>query len=292
MTSLLDVSCVTELKHMDDRSVAQSQSSGLGSSSFAALTVLAGCFMLSVLGRGLGESFTVFLLPISETFGWNREQIISIYSLASLASALASPLVGRMFDRFGPRAVYSLGLVVLGGAFLVGAYGQQLWQFQLSLRLCVGLGMASIGIVPNSILLARWFGPRLPTAMAVVYSAAGAGVLMLLPVSQLLIDHVGWRGAYQVLGWAALLLLVPLLLLPWKRFSAGSPTLGKAGATALLDDGWTLSRAIRHHAFWVCLQHSSSPRLECSQSRRRSWPISSTPDFRSCKLRPHGDSAA
>ena len=235
---------------MDDRSVAQSQSSSLGSSSFAALTVLAVCFLLSVLGRGLGESFTVFLLPISETFGWNREQIISIYSLASLASALASPLVGRMFDRFGPRAVYSLGLVVLGGAFLVGAYGQQLWQFQLSLGLCVGLGMASIGIVPNSILLGRWFGPRLPTAMAVVYSAAGAGVLMLLPVSQLLIDHVGWRGAYQVLGGAVLLLLVPLLLLPWKRFSAGSPTLGKAGATALLDDGWTLSRAIRHHAFW------------------------------------------
>src|SRR5262249_38928641 len=78
--SLLDLSCVTELhKHMDDQSVAQRQSSSLGSSSFAALTVLALCFMLSVLGRGLSESFTVFLLPISETFGWNRWQIISIY---------------------------------------------------------------------------------------------------------------------------------------------------------------------------------------------------------------------
>jgi MFS family permease len=237
-------------KHMDDQSVAQRQSSSLGKSSFAALTVLAVCFMLSMLGRGLSESFTVFLLPISRTFGWNRGQIISIYSLASLASALASPLVGRMFDHFGPRVVYSLGLIVLGGAFLVAAYGQQLWQFQLSLGLCVGSGITSIGTVPNSILLGRWFGQRLPTAMAVVYSAGGAGVLMLLPVSQLLIDHVGWRGAYQVFGEAVLLLLVPLLLLPWKRFTAGSPALGKAAAADLLDDSWTLRRAIRHHTFW------------------------------------------
>jgi len=235
---------------MDDQSVAQRQSSSLGKSSFAAVTVLAVCFMLSVLGRGLIESFTVFLLPISETFGWNRGQIISIYSLASLAWALTSPLVGRMFDRCGPRVVYSLGFIVLGGAFLVAAYGQQLWQFQLSLGLCVGFGVASIGTVPNSILVGRWFGPRLPTALAVVYSGAGAGVLMLLPVSQLLIDHVGWRGSYQVFGGVVLLLLVPLLLLPWKRFSAGSPALGKAAAADLLDDSWTLRRAIRHHAFW------------------------------------------
>jgi sugar phosphate permease len=186
-------------KHMDDQSVAQRQSSSLGKSSFAPVTVLAVCFMLSVLGRGLVESFTVFLLPISETFGWNRGQIISIYSLASLAGALTSPLVGRMFDGFGPRVVYSLGLIVLGGAFLVAAYGQQLWQFQISLGLCVGLGLASIGTVPSSILLGRWFGPRLPTAMAFVYSGASAGVLMLLPVSQLLIDHIGWRGALSSL---------------------------------------------------------------------------------------------
>ncbi|MBV9982463.1 MAG: hypothetical protein JO365_21165, partial [Bradyrhizobium sp.] len=57
---------------MDD----QRHSSSLGKSGFAAVTVLALCFMLSVLGRGLIESFTVFLLPISETFGWNRAQII------------------------------------------------------------------------------------------------------------------------------------------------------------------------------------------------------------------------
>src|ERR1700724_4592076 len=90
-----------------------------------ALGVLALCFALSVLGRGLGESFTVFLKPISESFGWDRAQVVSVYSLAALAGGLSAPLGGRLFDRSGPRTVYLLGLVVLGGAFLVAS---QLFQ--------------------------------------------------------------------------------------------------------------------------------------------------------------------
>jgi MFS family permease len=216
-----------------------------------ALNVLALCFALSVLGRGLGESFTVFLLPISESFGWDRAQVVSVYSLTALAGGLASPLIGRLFDYSGPRCVYSLGLLLLGGALLFAANASYLWQFQLSLGLCVGFGIAFIGNVPNSILLGRWFGPRLPTAMAVVYSATGAGVLVLLPASQLLIDHVGWRGAYQIFGGTALLLLVPLLILPWRRLSTGLPHLARSTAADVADDGWTLVSAMRHHAFWA-----------------------------------------
>src|SRR5580765_1476694 len=195
-----------------------------------ALNVLALCFALSVLGRGLGESFTVFLKPIAESFAWDRAEVVSVYSLTWLAGGLMAPLVGRLFDRSGPRLTYSLGLLLLGGSFLVASRAQALWQFQLSTGLCVGIGIALIGNVPSSILLGRWFGPRLPTAMAIVYSATGAGVLILLPTSQVLIDHFGWRGAYQIFGGAALLLLLPLLALPWRLFTTGSPHLAKSAA--------------------------------------------------------------
>jgi MFS family permease len=216
-----------------------------------ALNVLALCFALALVGRGLGESFTVFLKPISEDFGWDREQIVSVYSLTWLAGGLTAPLIGRLFDRSGPRTVYAVGLALLGGAFLAASHANKLWQFQLSIGLCVGIGIAFIGNVPNSILLGRWFGPRLPTAMAVVYSATGAGVLVLLPASQILIDHLGWRGAYQIFGIIALGLLVPLSLLPWRLFSTGSPHVVKRSDPDFVDEGWTLLSAMRHHAFWA-----------------------------------------
>ena len=66
-----------------------------------ALNVLALCFALSVLGRGLGESFTVFLKPISEEFGWDRAQVVSVYSLTWLAGGLTAPIVGRRRGRCG-----------------------------------------------------------------------------------------------------------------------------------------------------------------------------------------------
>jgi MFS family permease len=236
---------------MDQNAASESRTTRPLKPARVALNVLALCFALSVLGRGLGESFTVFLLPISESFGWDRAQIVSIYSLSALSGGLAAPLIGRLFDRSGPRSVYSLGLLLLGGAFLIAANANHLWQFQFSLGLCVGTGIAFIGNVPNSILLGRWFGPRLPTAMAIVYSATGAGVLILLPLSQILIDRLSWRGAYQIFGAAALFLLLPLLLLPWRLFSTGSPHIVKSAAAGFADEGWTLASAMRHHAFWA-----------------------------------------
>jgi MFS family permease len=216
-----------------------------------ALNVLALCFALSVLGRGLGESFTVFLKPISDNFGWDRAQVVSVYSLSWLTGGLTAPLVGRLFDRSGPRTVYALGLVLLGGAFLLASRAQSLWQFQITIGICVGIGIALVGNVPNSILLGRWFGPRLPTAMAVVYSAMGAGVLLLLPASQLLIDQVGWREAYQWFGIIVLCLVVPLLLLPWRLFARGAPNIVQKAQAETIDGGWTLGGAMRYHAFWA-----------------------------------------
>jgi MFS family permease len=221
------------------------------SSQRTALSILGVCFVLSVLGRGLGETFTVFLLPISQSFGWDRAEVVSIYSLTALCGGLAAPLIGRLFDRSGPRLVFTLGMLLLVGAFLATSYATQLWQFRLTIGVCAGFGVACIGIVPNSILLGRWFGKRLPTAMSVVYSANGAGVLLLLPIAQILIDHFGWRGAYEWFGFTVLVLLLPLLILPWRLFAGGSVHLEKSASTDLAAESWTLLSAMRHHAFWA-----------------------------------------
>jgi predicted MFS family arabinose efflux permease len=79
----------------------------------------------------------------------------------------------------------------------------------------------------------------------------GAGVLVLLPASQLLIDHVGWRGAYQIFGVTTLGLLLPLSLLPWRLLAKGSPDIVRKANAEFVDGDWTLASAMRHHTFWA-----------------------------------------
>ncbi|KIZ32544.1 MFS transporter, partial [Rhodopseudomonas palustris] len=44
---------------------------------------------------------------------------------------------------------------------------------------------------------------------------------------------------------------LPLALLPWRRFASGSAALARTAPVGLVDQGWTLLAAMRHHAFWA-----------------------------------------
>src|SRR3546814_5202458 len=89
-----------------------------------------------------------------------------------------------------------------------------LWQLYLSVGLMAGLGIASIGMIPASALVSRWFDRRLATAMATVSTGYGAGTLILVPLAQLLIEREGWRAAYMWIGGGVLALALPMALLP------------------------------------------------------------------------------
>ena len=56
-----------------------------------AVAVLAVCFVLNMLGRGLGDSYAVFILPLEREYGWTRSQLTSVYSVFLLVSGFAAP---------------------------------------------------------------------------------------------------------------------------------------------------------------------------------------------------------
>jgi MFS family permease len=204
-----------------------------------------------MFGRGLGDTYAVFLLPLEHEFGWTRSQLTGVFSVYLLVNGFTAPLVGMVFDRLGPRWVYGAGLICLGAAFFLAGGIFDLWQFYLLIGMLVGVGVSLNGMVPGSALLARWYRDKLSTAIGIAFSAVGVGTIVFVPLAQYLIGNYDWRTAYRLLG-GVLLVLAPLvmLLVPWKRFEAGHPEYRAEARLKKAGEGWTVSAAARTPVFW------------------------------------------
>ncbi len=220
-----------------------------------AVAVLATVFLFNLLGRGSGDTYAVFLLPLEKEFGWARSQLTSVYSMYLLVGAFIAPLAGTLFDRFGPRLTYSAGLLCLSAAFWLAATLGNLWEFYLFVGVMIGVGVGLVGMVPASALLTRWYRVRLSTAIGIAFSATGMGGLLFVPLSQWMIGQFDWRLTYQILA-TVLLLAVPFaaFAVPWKLYVAGLQDSVSAREARHPEEGWTVRSAMRTRLYWALVQ--------------------------------------
>ncbi|MBH67834.1 MAG: MFS transporter [Rhodospirillaceae bacterium] len=209
------------------------------------------CLIMAAIGRGMGDTYAIFLLPLSQDLGWDRSNIASIYAVYIAAMGIFSPLSGYLFDRFGGRFIYVFGIVCLGTGYWAAGHLAALWEFYLCLGLLTGLGAALIWQVPGQSLISRWFDKNLGIAIAFVYAGYGFGILILAPVVHLLIDNLGWRLTYQQIGLAFLCLLPLVVLLPWKLIERGAPENPRRTVSGRAQGGYSLGSALRLPVFWV-----------------------------------------
>jgi MFS family permease len=217
--------------------------------------VLAVVFALNLLGRGAGETYAVFLLPLEREFGWARSQLTSVYAAYLLVGGFIAPLVGLVFDRLGPRIVYTAGLLSLSTAFFLASTLGNLWQFYVFIGGMIGLGVGLLGMVPASALLTRWYRAKIATAIGIAFAAGGMGGLLFVPSVQVLLDAFHWRTVYQILG-ILMLCAAPLaaLAVPWKLFVAGAPELRVSQKGRTAAEGWTVRAAMRTRLYWALVQ--------------------------------------
>jgi len=217
-----------------------------------AIGVMALSFMMGMVGRLAFENFPNLVIPLGTEFDWSRSTVASIYSMGGLVTGLTGPLVGTMFDRLGPRNVYGIAVLAAGLGLLISGIATNIWHFYFSISLLIGFGVACSGNVPNSALASRWFRKQIPLALAIIYSSLGAGTLLGLSISQVLIEHYGWRNAQFSLGLGVLAILIILVFLPWKRISAGRNDL-EAPKTSTISTptvNWTVTKALKTTYFW------------------------------------------
>jgi MFS family permease len=171
--------------------------------------------MTAGLGLGLGYapiivySFGIFLKPLLQEFHSSRGNISLAFTLASLAHAITSPLVGRWADRFGARKVILLGSAVFASILVFSlTLPTSLWKLYLFFIL---LGIAGSGAapVPYSKIISNWFDKRRGLALGLTMFGLGSGAIIMPSLAQRLIAIFGWRGAYAAIGLLVLVICLP-----------------------------------------------------------------------------------
>jgi len=152
--------------------------------------------LFSVVGLALYGLPLYYDFMVKE-FGWSRTQVTSGNALSKLViGPLFGFIAGWVVDRFGPRRLMMLGILMAGGA-VIGLGGMSaLWMFYL-FYLFNALGYVCGGPLPNQVLLSRWFDKGRGKAMGFAYLGIGVGGALVPLISNRLTTELGWRGSLR-----------------------------------------------------------------------------------------------
>jgi MFS family permease len=221
-------------------------------------------FVTMAIGVNARTAFSLLFPPILSEFGWERGVTAGAFSFGFVASAIVSPLIGRLMDRLGPRSVMELGVVLMASGMLLSPLTTEPWHLYLTIGVLVGAGSICLGYSGQSLFLTNWFVRSRGLAIGVAFAGVGIGSVTLLPWVQSMIDHGGWRTACTAMGLLILIVLAPINLLLRKRpedlgllpdgDAARSASAPKPVSNVVdrewADTDWTLARAVNTARFW------------------------------------------
>lgn len=210
-----------------------------------------------------GPNLGVFIRPMQADLHWSAG-IFGWSQLARMAAALlAGPAIGRVLDRYGPRTLLASTGLVMGFIVAAMAFMTAEWHLIVLFTLSglIGMGRASDMYVGATV--AKWFVRRRGEAMGIAMAGVPIGIIAVYPLSQWLVDHVGWRTAWVIFGLGGAAIIVPPALV-WLRRQPEDMGLLADGATLAGDvpsrpgvgawaeeHSWTREAAMRHRTFWL-----------------------------------------
>ena len=212
---------------------------------------------------------SVFVIPMTEEFGWSRGLFSGAVSLGAVCGLVMSPFAGRLIDRYGSGVTLAGCSAVVGVCAMLLALVTQAWSFYTIY--VPGRAVFSAPLeLGTTTAISNWFIRRRPLALAWFGAVQGVGLGLLPLVAAMLIDAFDWRSAWVALGVFTLAtgILPPLLMArrpedmglaadpvretgeSERRAASQSPATGSASAL-WRDTDYTVRQAVRTPAFWI-----------------------------------------
>src|SRR3954454_71581 len=138
--------------------------------------------------------WTLFTQPLMKTVGASLAEIQITFSILIVVQTFLAPCQGLLVDRFGPRALLSVGGALTGLSWILAARATTLAGLYLTYGLLggVGTGIVYVGVIGHMV---QWFPDRRGLATGVVAAGYGMGALLTtFPIAQLLTD-AGYQQA-------------------------------------------------------------------------------------------------
>jgi MFS family permease len=206
-------------------------------------------FLAQAVALGVRSTIGLLVKPWETDFGWERAAISVAASLGYVVYGLAQAFCGRWTDRLGPRVVFTASLAIVGAGAVAVSTVVTLWQAWLIFGVVIMAGVGGASSPTSAVAVARWFTHRRGLALGVVAGGSAAGQFVLLPAMAALVQVVGWRVAFLVLGGGVLAVAVPIVLLFLRDAPDGSDE-GRSAAAAGAGRPLPLVELGRHANFW------------------------------------------
>lgn len=170
-------------------------------------------FLTFLAVQGVRHSFGAFVEPWETEFSMNRGTISLISTLSFIIYGLSQPLIGRLVDKLGARLILSFSTFLVGISIFLTAFVTHPWQLFFLYGIMVSLGVGGASNVAATVVVTNWFNEKRGLAFGIMEAGFGAGQMLLVPGSLLLIHLLNWKMTVVILGAFLVLFVFPIVLL-------------------------------------------------------------------------------
>jgi len=161
--------------------------------SVVSVVLVAGCIVTGI-SLGVRATMGVYLDPITSDLGVGSGSFGLAIAIQNIVWGFGQPIAGGLADRFGTARVLVAGAILYAFGLLVAKEAESVAALNLGLGLLMGLGLAGLSFSVILAAIGRSVSDnKRALAMATVTACGSLGQFVMVPLSQLLIDSIGWR---------------------------------------------------------------------------------------------------